>query len=89
MAIPTSFTWRTEGTQHDYAFVPTTGVDFPAGPCRALWIQHNNTGSITVITANGDSVVVGVANGMALLPLRVKQISVNGGATPVSIVALY
>lgn len=87
MAIPTGIKFATTNSDYDYAFVPTTGVDFPAGPSRALWISHNAAASFTVITANGDSVVIPVQGGSMLFPLRVKQISANGSA--VSIVALY
>lgn len=86
MAVP-AIGNATSPVNYDYAFVPTTGVDFPGGVCRALWIQHTGNTTITVITSNGDSVVIPVASGMALLPLRVKQISVNGSS--VNIVALY
>lgn len=85
MAIPT-IGYATAATNYDYGFVPTTGVTFPAGTCRALWVSHNASATITVIIDNGDSVVVGV-NGSGLLPLRVKQISAN--ASSVNVVALY
>ena len=87
MAIPTGIKFATTNSDYDYAFVPTTGVDFPAGPCRALWVAHNNVTDFTVITANGDSVVLTAGSGMALIPLRVKQISANAGT--IKIIALY
>ncbi len=86
MAVP-SLGNATSPVNYDYAFVPTTGVDFPAGICRALWISHNAATTFTVITANGDSVVIPIQGGAMLLPLRVKQISANAGS--VSIVAMY
>lgn len=86
MAVP-AIGSATSPFNYDYAFVPTTGVDFPAGVCRALWIAHNNVTDFTVITANGDSVVMTAGTGMALIPIRVKQISANAGT--VKIIALY
>jgi hypothetical protein len=86
MAVPSN-TLSPLPNSHEYAFVPTTATDYPAGPARGLWVQHSATTTITVITPNGDSVVVGIGQGMAYLPLRTKQISVN--ASSVVIVALY
>ena len=86
MAVP-AIGNATSPVNYDYAFVPTTGVDFPSGVCRALWISHNAAATFTVITANGDSVVIPIQGGAMLFPLRVKQISANGSS--VNIVALY
>lgn len=86
MAIP-NLNNATSPVNYDYAFVPTTGVDFPGGVCRALWISHNAATTFTVILANGDSVVIPIQGGAVFLPLRVKQISANAGA--VLIVALF
>lgn len=86
MAVP-AIGNATSPINYDYAFVPTTGVDFPGGVCRALWISHNAATTFTVITANGDSVVIPIQGGAMFFPLRVKQISANASA--VNIVVLY
>lgn len=86
MPVPSNLVY-TQTPLYEYAVVPTTGTDLPAGPCRALWIAHNNVTDFTVITANGDSVVLTAGTGMAVIPLRVKQISANAGS--VKIIALY
>lgn len=85
MAYP-SFTCASTATDHDYAVVPTTGVDLPS-VSRGVWLAHNNAGTVTVITANGDSVVIPVASGMAFLPLRIKQVSAKSDVT-IGVVAL-
>jgi hypothetical protein len=71
-------------TSNDYtpinsikAVTLSDSVDLPDGPCRALLITVN-TGDISFITANNETVTVPVATFAGLVYIRARRIRVTG-----------
>lgn len=65
---------------------PSDTVLLSPNPCRALWV--GGAGNLSLLMADGTSVIiVGVAQG-SLLPFRVQRVNTTS-TTATSIVALY
>lgn len=91
MPLPTGLQVGSTSNTYDYAVTVTTSdtVDFGVA-CRALYIYHTATCTVTVRMQNGDSVLFsGIpANSGYILPVRATRVFVTG-TTASAVVALY
>lgn len=91
MPIPSDLSKTTDPHQYEMASAVTLSDTGSIPLTSALWITHNNSGSIKVRMCNGDDVTF-TWSGTAfnqLLPIRCNRVYVTGTTASLVVVALY
>jgi hypothetical protein len=69
------------------AVTPNDGADLPAAPSRGLMVTAAGTGTLTIVTAGGDTLALtGVTLNM-IIPISTQRVKATG--TTATVVALY
>jgi hypothetical protein len=59
-----------------YPVTPSDVADLAGAPVNGLWIRGG--GAVTVLTSNGGTFVIRVADGSTYFPLRIKRVMATG-----------
>jgi hypothetical protein len=89
MSVPQTLSMSSAINSHDFAQQVTLDDTGSIPLTRALYVYHNNSGTVKVRMSNGDDLTFNFAAGVQIIPIRVTRVWSTGTTASLIVIALY